>query len=75
MKSRKIIIIVAMMILALPLASCERQCVCYNYTLNTSSIISSSYSKDDCKDWDTYYNTDIHVNPYGHDIECIYEKK
>ncbi|MCQ2318115.1 MAG: hypothetical protein MJZ90_04235 [Bacteroidales bacterium] len=70
-----VICLIASVFTGLFLSSCEKQCVCYNYTTNSSAVMYNSYSKSDCNDWDKYYKTDTHINPQGHNIECLYEKK
>lgn len=75
MARKKSTIFAVGILLAIICSSCERQCVCYNYTTDSAVTVYNSYSKSDCDDWEKYYQTDIHINPHGHEIECNYEKK
>lgn len=53
--------------LVMLLSSCERRCVC-TYSDGSQDIIYSAYSKQECREWDTFYSETL-----GYDVDCVYK--
>ena len=58
-----------LMIVAIALSSCERNCVCKNLEDGSEDIYYGAYSRSECNDVEDSYNT-----MYGHHVfECTYK--
>ncbi|MBP9995102.1 MAG: hypothetical protein KBT67_09235 [bacterium] len=68
----KYILLIIISLFGILTTSCEKQCICHDYTTNSTSEIYSAYSKKECKDAEEYFSNLV---GHGHEIECSYERK